>query len=280
MREIHVSKIRDAVRDLCLKANFELRADVLKAIRAAYKLETDQRAKGILRSLVDNARIARSKKLAICQDTGVMTVFLEIGREVALAGGSLDRAVDDGVKEAYGRGCLRKSVVDDPVLRNNTRTNTPCILHTDIVEGDKVKIWVSPKGFGSENKSRIRMFNPTAGTDEIKGFIMETVEMAGPDACPPLVLGIGIGGTFEKAAFLAKKALLRPLGQKHATRHFARLEKELLKEINASGIGPMGLGGRTTALGVNILGNPTHIAGLPVAVNVSCHATRSAEKTI
>jgi fumarate hydratase subunit alpha len=280
MREIHVSKIQDIVKDLCLKANFELRPDILKAIRAAIKNETGQRAKGILRSLIENARIARAKKLAICQDTGAVTVFLEIGREAAITGGSLEGAVNSGILEAYANGCLRKSVVDDPLLRNNTRTNTPCILTTEIVEGDRIRIAVSPKGFGSENKSKIKMFNPTASVEDIKGFVIDVVREAGPDACPPLVLGIGIGGTFDKAAILAKKALLEPIGRRHKKRHFAKLEKELVKEINSLGIGPMGLGGKTTALGVNIMDYPTHIAGLPVAVNVSCHVTRSAEKIL
>ncbi|MCX5686654.1 MAG: fumarate hydratase, partial [Candidatus Omnitrophica bacterium] len=200
--------------------------------------------------------------------------------EVALAGGDLRKAVDAGVEEAYRKGALRKSVVDDPVIRNNTKTNTPSFLVTDIVPGDRVGISVSPKGFGSENKSAIQMFRPTAPIEEIKGFILDVVRRAGPDACPPLVLGIGMGGTFDAASRLAKMACLRPIDRRNSTRHLAKLERELFKEANASGMGPMGLGGRTTVLGVNILEAPTHIAGLPVAVNVSCHATRSAEKVL
>lgn len=280
MREIAVSQIRDTVRDLCLKANFELRKDILKAVRAAYKKETYPRAKGILKAIIENARMAKNKKIAICQDTGMVSIFLDIGIDVRITGGSLEDAINDGVRKAYDKGCLRKSVVDDPLLRNNTRTNAPCVIFTDIVNGDKIKITVSPKGFGSENKSRIKMFNPTSSVEEIRKFVIDVVRAAGPDACPPLVLGIGIGGTFEKAAYLAKKALTNPIDKKNAKRHIARLEKDLEIEINALGIGPMGLGGKTTVFGVNILEYPTHIAGLPVAVNVSCHATRGASKIL
>lgn len=280
MREITVSQIRDVVCDLCLKANFELRKDVLAAIKCARKRETNPRAKTIIDSIIENARVAKEKKIAICQDTGIVSVFMEIGTDVRITGGNLKDAVNEGVRRAYNKGCLRKSVVDDPILRNNTRTNAPCIIFTDMVDGDSVKITVSPKGFGSENKSRMKMFNPTATIEDIKKFVLETVKDAGADACPPLVLGIGMGGTFDKAAYLAKKALTQPIDKKSATRHIAKLERELEKEINALGIGPMGLGGKTTVFGVNILEYPTHIAGLPVAVNVSCHATRGASKTI
>ncbi|MFH0764713.1 MAG: fumarate hydratase [Candidatus Omnitrophota bacterium] len=280
MREISVSKIREAVSELSLKANFELRKDVLAALKAALRKETNSRAKKILQSIVENAKIARAKRIAICQDTGVAFVHLDIGQDVSLVGGDLRKAVDGGVEEAYRKGCLRKSVVDDPIIRNNTGTNTPSFLVTDIVPGDKVKVSVSPKGFGSENKSAIQMFKPTASTGEIKEFVLDVVRKAGPDACPPLVLGIGMGGTFDTAGRMAKTALLRPIDERNSDRHLAKLERELLKDINSTGIGPMGLGGRTTVLGVNIIGAHTHIAGLPVAVNVSCHATRSAEKII
>jgi fumarate hydratase subunit alpha len=234
----------------------------------------------MLKAILENARIAKAERLAICQDTGMVSVFMEIGSDAAVVGGSLKDAINDGVAEAYDKGCLRKSIVDDPLIRSNTRTNTPCAIYTDIVDGEKIKITVSPKGFGSENKSRIKMFPPTASLSEIKDFILSVAREAGPDACPPLVLGIGIGGTFDKAAYLAKKALLRPVDGANRRRHIARLESELRRDINALGIGPMGLGGKTTVLGINILEFPTHIAGLPVAVNVSCHATRSAEKTL
>lgn len=280
MRKMRVSKIKAAVKRLALKANFDLRKDVLDALRKAAKKETNRRARNIIGSIIENAALAKKKKIAICQDTGVVSVFLEIGREVALVGGNFEKAINDGVREAYREGYLRKSVVDDPIIRTNTGTNTPSVIHAAIVEGNKVKITVSPKGFGSENKSRIMMFNPTAPIGEIKEFVIDTALKAGPNACPPLILGIGMGGTFDKAAHLAKKALLRPINRPNPNRHIRKLERELLDAINRTGMGPMGLGGRTTVLGVNIIENPTHIAGFPVAVNVSCHATRSAEAVL
>jgi fumarate hydratase subunit alpha len=280
MRKVHVSKIKDTVKKLCLKANFELRKDVLLALKNAAGKEKNARARNILKDIIKNADLARKKKIAICQDTGVVSVFLEIGRDIALVGGSLENAINNGVKEAYREGCLRKSVVRDPILRVNTRTNTPGIISAEIVEGSRVKIAVSPKGFGSENKSRIKMFDPTAPLEDIKRFIVDTAIQAGPSACPPFVIGIGMGGTFDKAAHLAKKALLKSINKPNANKHIRKLERELFDAINATGMGPMGLGGKTTVLGVNILEYPTHIAGFPVAVNVSCHATRSAEKTI
>ncbi|MDD3905837.1 MAG: fumarate hydratase [Candidatus Omnitrophica bacterium] len=280
MREINVSKIKDAVAELCLKANFELRRDVLKSLKTAVAKEKNPRAKNILKAIIDNARLARTKRIAICQDTGMVIVHLEIGQNVALRGGALKGAVNAGVAEAYRKGYLRKSIVSGALFRENTKTNTPAVIYVDIVDGNNVKISVSPKGFGSENKSAIKMFKPTDSADEIKEFVIDVVKKAGPDACPPMVLGIGMGGTFERCAYLAKKALLRPVGKRSRQRHIARLETELERAINSLGIGPMGLGGKTTVLGVNVLEEPTHIAGLPVAVNVSCHATRSAEKTL
>jgi len=280
MREINVSKIKDAVTELCLKANFELRRDVLKALKSSIKNETSARAKNILKSIIENAVLAKKKHIAICQDTGAVFVYLAIGQDAALVGGDLANAIDDGVEEAYRKGCLRKSIVKGPFIRDNTGTNTPAFVVTDIAKGDKVKIAVSPKGFGSENKSAIKMFRPTASVEEIKEFILDVVKGAGPDACPPFILGIGIGGTFDKSAYLAKTALLRPIDEPSPSRHIAKLERELVKDINSLKLGPMGLGGRTTVLGVNISEAPTHIAGLPVAVNVSCHATRSAEKVL
>jgi len=277
MREISVSKIKNTVRDLCLKANFEFREDILRAVKKGLKKEGNPHAISILNAIIENAKLAKDKSLAICQDTGMVAVFLEIGREAALVGGSLEDAVNEGVEEAYGKGCLRKSIVGDPILRRNTGTNTPAVIHTDIVEGDKVKITVSPKGFGSENKSRIKMFRPTDSVEEIKKFVLDVVRQAGPSACPPLVIGIGIGGTFEKAAYLSKKALLRPIDKLNPKKHIQKLERDLFNEINSLGMGPMGLGGKTTVLGVNVLEFPTHIAGLPVAVNVSFHVTRSKE---
>jgi fumarate hydratase subunit alpha len=280
MRKIHVSKIKETVKKLCLKANFELRKDILCALRAAEKKEKSPRARTILKEIIENAELAKKKRVAICQDTGVVSVFLEIGRDAALTGGNLEKAINSGVAEAYKEGYLRKSVVGDPFLRKNTGTNTPSVINIDVVEGSRVRIAVSPKGFGSENKSRIKMFNPTAPIKEIKKFIIDTAVEAGPSACPPLVLGVGIGGTFDKAAHLAKKALLRPINKPNPNKRIKILEKDILKEINASGMGPMGLGGKTTILGVNMLEYPTHIAGLPVAVNISCHATRSAEAVL
>lgn len=280
MREIDVEKIREAVTELCLKANFELRKDVLKALRGALSKETGSRARSILKEIIENARLAKKRRLAICQDTGLVSVHIELGSSVLLSGGDLTESVNDGVKDAYKKGYLRKSIVNSPITRNNTNTNTPSVIHIDIVEGDRIKIAVSPKGFGSENKSAIKMFMPTATWDQVKDFILDVLKKAGPDACPPYILGIGIGGTFDHAAYLAKKALLRPIDKKNPKRYLSILEKELFRSANALKIGPMGLGGKTTVLGVNIEEFPTHIAGLPVAVNISCHATRSAEKTI
>ena len=280
MREINVSKIRDVIRDLCLKSNFELRGDVLRALTQGLKRERSQRSINIIKSIIENARLARKKRIAICQDTGMVIVNLEVGQDISLVGGDLKSAINEGVREAYQKGCLRKSVVSDPILRDNTKTNTPCIIYTDIVPGDRINIAVSPKGFGSENKSMINMFKPTTTIVDIKNFILNVVKKAGADACPPFMLGIGIGGTFERAAYLAKKALFRPIDKRNPKRHLAKLEYELLREINALGIGPMGLGGKTTCLGVAILEEATHIAGLPVAVNMSCHAARSAAGTI
>jgi fumarate hydratase subunit alpha len=279
MREIGVKKIREVVTELCLKANFELRRDVLKALKVALEKETTPRARNLLKALIENAALAKKKRIAICQDTGIVSIFLEIGDDIVIFG-DLEEALHKGVEDAYKKGYLRKSVVDDPLIRKNTNTNAPCIIHTDIVKGDKLKVMVSPKGFGSENKSAIKMLRPTASESDIIGFVTEVVKLAGPDACPPYVLGVGIGGTFDHAAHLSKRALLRSVGSGNRKRHFRRLEKDILKAVNSLGIGPMGLGGKTTALGVNIEEFPTHIAGLPVAVSVSCHATRSAERTI
>lgn len=280
MREININKIRETVTELCLKANFELRKDVLKALKFAVKKETNVRAKNILKAIIENAGLAKKKRIAICQDTGFVSVLIELGGSVMLTGGNIIKAVNDGVEEAYKKGYLRKSIVDDALIRKNTGTNTPCLVHIDMVEGDRVGIMVSAKGFGSENKCAIKMFKPTATEKDIINFILDAVENAGPGACPPFILGLGIGGTFDHAAHLSKKALLRSIEIRHKKKHFRVLEKDILKAVNALGIGPMGLGGKTTALGVNIEEFPTHIAGLPVAVSISCRATRSAEKII
>lgn len=280
MREISVQRVREAVTELCLKANYELRKDVLKALKASLKKEKSARAANMLKAIIENAKVAKKKRIAICQDTGFVSVYVELGSSVVLSGGDLTDAINRGVEEAYKKGYLRKSVVNSPFIRKNTLTNTPALIHVDLVEGDRAKITVSPKGFGSENKSSIKMFKPTASWEQVKEFILDAVRKAGPDACPPVILGVGIGGTFDHAAYMAKKALLRPLGVRNTKRYLGVLEKELLRSINALNIGPMGMGGKTTVLGVNIEEFPTHIAGLPVAVSVSCHATRSAEKIL
>ena len=276
MRKIDVKNIRSAVARLALEANFVLRKDIIRAIRKAYLAEKNLKAKKILKVLLDNAALAKSEKLAICQDTGMAAVFIEIGQNVHLSGGDLSKAVNEGIREGYRKGYLRKSVVADPFLRKNTNDNTPAVIHEKIVPGDKVRITVLPKGFGSENKTAMKMFNPTQGEEEVAAFIVEAVKRAGADACPPYIIGVGIGGTLDKACILSKEALIRPIDKRNLKKHIARMEKGLLKKINSLKIGPMGFGGKATCLGVNIEVHPTHIAGLPVCVSISCHATRSA----
>ena len=274
MREIHVSVITDVVERLCIEANTHLPQDVKCAIEGCRAREDGVIAKGVLDNIIENYRIADRENVPICQDTGMACVFLEIGQDVHFVGGDLREAVDEGVRRGYTNGFLRKSVVADPVRRGNTGDNTPAMLYTEIVPGEKVSVTVGPKGFGSENMSAIRMFKPSAGLQGIKDFIIETVETAGPNPCPPMVVGVGIGGTFDKAALLAKKALMRPLDTHHPDPFYAELEDEMLAKINELGIGPQGFGGKTTALCVNIEKCPTHIAGLPIAVNINCHVTR------
>lgn len=280
MREIQVSRITEAVERLCIAANEHLPEDVKEAIRACRGREDGAIARGVLDNIIENFEIADAEEVPICQDTGMACVFLEIGQDVHLTGGSLAEAVDEGVRRGYEKGYLRKSVVADPVRRGNTGDNTPAMLYTEIVPGEQVKITVGPKGFGSENMSQIRMFKPSAGLAGIKDFILEAVETAGPNPCPPMVVGVGIGGTFDKCALLAKKALMRPLNTSHPDPFYAELEKEMLDKINALGIGPQGFGGRTTAIGLNIETMPTHIAGMPCAVNINCHVTRHKTEVI
>ena len=280
MRELDVSVVRDAVARLCVAANTRLPEDVKKAIDEFRSKEDWAIAKGVLENIVENYKIADSENVPICQDTGMACVFLEVGQEVHFVGGGLYDAVNAGVRRGYTEGYLRKSVVADPVRRGNTGDNTPAVVYTDIVPGDKVKITVGPKGFGSENMSAIKMLKPSDGLEGIKKFILDTVEAAGPNPCPPMVVGVGIGGTFDKAAYLAKKALMRPLDVRNPDPYYAELEIELLEQINALGIGPQGFGGLTTALGLNIEVMPTHIAGMPCAVNISCHATRHATEVL
>lgn len=280
MRKISVNKIKNAVSKLCEEANFNLRNDILKALKSALRKETNKRAKHVLKILLENARIARNERRALCQDTGMVSVYMKIGQEVKFTGSSLQKAVEDGIKESYKRNFLRKSVVISPILRINTRTNTPAPIYYEIVKGKDVSITVMPKGFGSENKSKQKMLNPTDGEKEITSFVLDAVRDAGPDACPPYILGIGIGGTFDKVSALAKQALIVPIDRPNPKKHLRKLENEILKKVNRIGIGALGMGGKTTCLGVKILEYPTHIAGLPVAVNIGCHITRSASKTI
>ena len=274
MREISVTQITDAVERLCIDANTHLPGDVKCAIARCRACEDGIIAQGVLDKIIENYEIADSENVPICQDTGMACVFLEIGQDVHLVGGDLAQAVDEGVRRRNDKGYLRKSVVADPVRRGNTGDNTPAMLYTEIVPGEQVKITVAPKGFGSENMSAIRMFKPSAGLQGIKDFILETVENAGPNPCPPMVVGVGIGGTFDKAALLAKKALMRPLDVRNPDPYYAQLETEMLEKVNALGIGPQGFGGRTTAIGLNIETMPTHIAGMPCAININCHVTR------
>ena len=276
MREIHVSQITDTVARLCIEANCHLSPDVKCAIENCRACEDGSIAQGVLDQIIENYNIAERENVPICQDTGMACVFLEIGQDVHFVGGDLREAVDEGVRRGYTKGYLRKSVVRDPIRRGNTNDNTPAMLYTEIVPGDQVKITVGPKGFGSENMSAIRMFKPSAGLQGIKDFIIETVETAGPNPCPPIVVGVGIGGTFDKVALLAKQALLRSVDVPNPDPYYADLEQEMLDKINALGIGPQGFGGRTTCLGLAIEAMGTHVAGLPVAVNISCHVTRRA----
>ena len=273
MRELDASLITDAVARMCIEANCHLSSDVKDRICDFCDKEKWSGAKEILERIVENFKIADEEDRPVCQDTGVACVFLEIGQDLHI-NGNIQDAVNEGVRRGYAEGYLRKSVVRDPLDRVNTKDNTPAMLYYDIVDGDKLKITVAPKGFGSENMSKIAMLRPSDGIEGVKEFVVRTVEEAGPNPCPPIVVGVGIGGTFDRAAYLAKKALLRPLDERNPNKMYADLEVELLDKINALGIGPQGFGGLTTALGVNIEQYPTHIAGLPVAVNINCHVTR------
>ena len=280
MREVSVDKIIDTVKELCIESNYYLGDDIRNGLKDSIEKESYPLANDVLKKIYLNADIARDNQMPICQDTGMACVFVELGQDVHITGGSLEDAINEGVRRGYEEGFLRKSVVKDPLDRVNTKDNTPAIIYYDIVKGDKVKITVAPKGFGSENMSRIAMLKPSDGVEGVKKFILETVENAGPNPCPPMVVGVGIGGTFDKAAYLAKKALLRPIDKSSEIEFYKELEEELIEEINKLGIGPQGFGGRTTALGINIEVYPTHIAGLPVAVNINCHATRHKEREI
>ena len=280
MREINAAVITDVIQRLCIEANQVLPEDVKQAIGQCRACEDGEIACKILDDIIENYKIAENEQVPICQDTGMACVFLEIGQDVHITGGDLTEAVNEGVRRGYEKGYLRKSVVKDPVRRGNTGDNTPAMLYTEIVPGEQIKVTVGPKGFGSENMSAIRMFKPSAGLQGIKDFILETVEAAGPNPCPPMVVGVGIGGTFDKAALLAKKALMRPVDSENSDPFYADLEKEMLEKSNELGIGPQGCGGRTTAIGLNIETMPTHIAGMPCAINISCHVTRHKTEVI
>ncbi len=280
IREIDVSVITENLAEMCIKASHFLSEDMKAALNKAEENESSSLGKDILGQLQENLDIAEKDMIPICQDTGMAVIFLELGQDVHLTGGSLEDAVNEGVRRGYTEGYLRKSVVKDPLIRENTNDNTPAILHTRIVPGDKVKITLAPKGFGSENMSRIFMLKPAQGIEGVKDAILTAVKDAGPNACPPMVVGVGIGGDFEKCALLAKEALTRAAGTHSELKHIRDLEEEILEKINETGIGPGGLGGSTTAFAVNINTYPTHIAGLPVAVNICCHVNRHVSVTI
>jgi fumarate hydratase subunit alpha len=280
IREINVDKLTKNISEMCIEANYVLSDDMTAKLREAAEAEDSDLGKKILNQLQENLKIAREDMIPICQDTGMTVVFLEVGQDVHFTGGEVEAAVNDGVRQGYVNGYLRKSVVNDPLIRENTKDNTPAVIHYSIVPGDKVKITVAPKGFGSENMSRIFMLKPAEGIEGVKDAVVTAVKDAGPNACPPMVIGVGIGGTFEKCALLAKKALTRNVNEHSSIPYVKEMEEELLDKINNLGIGPGGLGGKMTALAVNINTYSTHIAGLPVAVNICCHVNRHVVRTI
>lgn len=280
IREINVDKLTENISSMCIEANHILSEDMKCKLKEAVEKEESQLGKKILNQLQENLKIAKEDQIPICQDTGMTVVFLEVGQDVHFTGGSVEDAVNEGVRQGYVNGYLRKSVVKDPLIRENTKNNTPAVIHYSIVPGDQVKITVAPKGFGSENMSRIFMLKPADGMDGVKNAVITAVREAGPNVCPPMVVGVGIGGTFEKCALLAKQALLRNVKEHSSIPYVKEMEEELLEKINGLGIGPGGLGGRVTALAVNINTYPTHIAGLPVAVNICCHVNRHVVRTI
>jgi fumarate hydratase subunit alpha len=277
IRQINTKDITNLVEELCIEANCNLTDDIFTCLGECCKREKSALGKDILNTLIENAEIAKAGRDPICQDTGMTVVFVTMGQDVHIEGGFLEDAINQGVRQGYEKGYLRKSVVKDPIDRVNTKDNTPAVIHYELVPGDKFHITIAPKGFGSENMSRLKMLKPSQGLQGVKDFVIETISEAGANPCPPIIVGIGIGGTMEKSAYLSKKALLRPVNEKNSDPKLAELEAELLDTINALGIGPAGFGGTTTALAVNILTYATHIAGLPVSVNIGCHATRHAE---
>ena len=280
MREVQVSNVTDAIRDMCISVNHFLAPDMERVLKNAGESEKSPLGRQILGQLEENLKIAGEDMIPICQDTGMAVIFMEIGQDVHFEGGSLEDAIQEGVRQGYVQGYLRKSVVEDPLRRVNTKDNTPAVIHYEMVQGDQVKITLAPKGFGSENMSRLFMLKPADGIEGVKNAILTAVKDAGPNACPPMVVGVGIGGTFEKCAIMAKKALTRSVDERSHIPYVADMERELLLKINQSGIGPGGLGGTTTALAVNINTYATHIAGLPVAVNICCHVNRHAVRVI
>lgn len=280
MREINVSEITRVVKEMCISVNYRLSPDMQKALDKAWNDEESELGKKILSQLQDNLYIADNDQIPICQDTGMAVFFFKVGQDVHFVGGNLNDAINEGVRQGYTEGYLRKSVVGDPLIRENTKDNTPAVIHYDIVPGDKVTITCAPKGFGSENMSRVFMLKPADGEEGVKAAVVQAVKDAGPNACPPMVVGVGIGGTFEKCAEMAKEALTRPVGEHSEIEYVCEMEKEILEMINSTGIGPAGLGGKITALAVNINTYATHIAGLPVAVNICCHVNRHVTKTL
>jgi len=280
MREINVSEITDNIKEMCIEANHYLSPDMKQALYNAYETEKSKIGKQVLSQLKENLDIAASDMIPICQDTGMAVVFIKVGQEVHLTGGSLEEAINEGVRFGYTEGFLRKSVVKDPIYRENTKDNTPAVIHYEIVPGDNIEITLAPKGFGSENMSRVFMLKPADGIEGVKNAILTAVKDAGPNACPPMVVGVGIGGTFEKCALLAKKALTRSFEEEAKEEYVRDLEKEMLEKINKLGIGPGGLGGTQTAFAVNIETYPTHIAGLPVAINICCHVNRHVKRVL
>ena len=281
MREVHVNDIIEAVRKIAIESNYFLPEDALVAYREALRKEESPLGREVLKEIIANAELALKEEMPYCQDTGVAVVFVEVGQDVHIVGGSLEEAINEGVRRAYTEGYLRASMVWDPVFeRKNTGDNTPAVIHYEIVEGDKIKIHFAPKGAGSENTSRLAMLKPADGWEGIKRFVLETVKLAGPNACPPLTVGVGIGGNFEYCAYLSKKALLRPIGERSNNEIARRMEEELMEDINKLGLGPMGFGGRVTAVDVKVELYPCHIASLPVAVNIQCHASRHKEVVI
>ena len=280
IREVCVEQITEELKEMCIQANHFLSPDMDAALKNAVDTEKSELGRKILNQLQENLQIADQEMIPICQDTGMAVVFLEVGQDVHFVGGCLEDAVNEGVRQGYVDGFLRKSVVKDPLIRENTKDNTPAVIHTDIVPGDKVKITLAPKGFGSENMSRVFMLKPADGIEGVKNAILTAVKDAGPNACPPMVVGVGVGGTFEKCALMAKKALTREVGNHSDIPYVCELEKEMLEKINKLGIGPGGLGGTTTALAVNINTYPTHIAGLPVGINICCHVNRHVSRVI